>query len=372
MLKTIKFIILAQFLFCSFSVIAQSFNYRKLGDTPSFIKEFQYSAEKGRYAKNIKFKNVVDYLPKGYIKTGKIDYTVYIQKALDENRNLIMPDFPVLVNDKGLEVQSKSFILFPRNAKLILSPSKKSNYEVLRIHGRNNIIVFSPNIVGDREHHLNKDGEWGMGISIRGSDNIKVINPLISNCWGDGIYIGEHRGLANKNIDIQYGVIDNNRRNGISVLSVRGLVINNIIISNTNGTNPQAGIDFEPNKNSEILQNITLSNIYTFNNNHQGIFYCLNNLNGSEDPVTISLENHIDHFSQGAIGVMNLTGKSVKNSLSTAVKGQLRFKNVGGRNNKVHFRVFDNSVLDNLQIDVSPNDKRAFKIQDAKKQLLIK
>ncbi|MFU1858150.1 right-handed parallel beta-helix repeat-containing protein [Sphingobacterium sp. NGMCC 1.201703] len=332
------------------------------------MNNFNKSSEKNRLLRSGKFVDITKYLPKGYVKNGTVDYTNYLQKALNENRKVIMPNFPILINDIGLDIPSQTTVIFENSSKLLLSPSAKANYELIRIHRKSDIVIFSPTIIGDRKNHRGNLGEWGMGISIKSSRNIVITNANISDCWGDGVYIGQSLGITNSNISLKYGLIDNNRRNGISVISANGLTIQNMVVSNTNGTAPQAGIDFEPNANNEVLKNITIKNVYTFNNNSQGIFYCLNKLNGGSDSVGIVVDTHLDNYSKGAIGIMNMApGRLSKESL----KGRLVFRNIEGRNNRVHFRIFDKSDLDNMNIEVSPKVKTGFKMQGTSKNLIL-
>ncbi len=55
-------------------------------------------------------------LPVGYVKNGTVDYTSYIQTAINNNSNLVFPAFPILINDKGLNIGSNKVI---RNCKWI-------------------------------------------------------------------------------------------------------------------------------------------------------------------------------------------------------------------------------------------------------------
>src|SRR5690606_10731018 len=286
----------------------------------------------------------------------------HIQKALYEKKNILMPNFPILVNDKGLDILSNTTLAFQAKSKILLKPSVKTHYDILRIHDENNVKIFSPKIVGDRKQHKGKEGEWGMGISVRSSSNVHIINPQISDCWGDGIYLGQNGQKISRNISITHGLLDNNRRNGISVISVEGLRIENIVIANTNGTNPQAGIDFEPNNNKEQLKDVTVRNIYTFNNKNQGIFYCLNQLNGGAEAVSISLENHLDNYSKNAIAIMNVDNiAKAKNGNIQALQGVLKFKNVEGKNNQVHLLIFDGSNLEGLDVSFDSVNKHNLK-----------
>lgn len=351
-------------LFCCFGsrTFAQSFNYKPVSNAPSFMTSFNEKKGLDNMLRNKKFVNITSYLPKGYDRTGKTDYTDHIQKALYEKKNILMPNFPILVNDKGLDILSNTTLAFQAKSKILLKPSVKTHYDILRIHDENNVKIFSPKIVGDRKQHKGKEGEWGMGISVRSSSNVHIINPQISDCWGDGIYLGQNGQKISRNISITHGLLDNNRRNGISVISVEGLRIENIVIANTNGTNPQAGIDFEPNNNKEQLKDVTVRNIYTFNNKNQGIFYCLNQLNGGAEAVSISLENHLDNYSKNAIAIMNVDNiAKAKNGNIQALQGVLKFKNVEGKNNQVHLLIFDGSNLEGLDVSFDSVNKHNLK-----------
>ncbi len=46
-----------------------------------------------------KAKDLTGYLPQGYSKNGDTDYTSYIQQGINENSAIIMPDFPILINE---------------------------------------------------------------------------------------------------------------------------------------------------------------------------------------------------------------------------------------------------------------------------------
>src|SRR5690242_19873414 len=81
--------------------------------------------------------------------------------------------------------------------------------------------------------------------------------------------------LDSNNIFIDGAWIDNNRRNGISVIDGNNIKISNSVISNTNGTLPMSGIDIEPNNGFGELKNINIENVTTFNNSKFGILISL-------------------------------------------------------------------------------------------------
>ena len=238
-------------------------------------------------------------LPSGFVTDGSVDYTDYIQRAVTNNPKVIFPNFPVLINDKGISLISNSVVLFQRRSKIIMTPNSNANYRALAIFNVQNVSVYFPNIQGDRNKHTGTSGEWGMGISIAGSSNIRIFNPRVSDCWGDGIYVGEMKQSCN-NIQIYYPVLDNNRRNGLSIVSVNGLKVVHPVVSNSNGTAPMAGIDIEPNSNSDEISNITIDRPVTFNSKY-GILVVLLGLPGVNDKqIDVKINNHIDDQSYSA------------------------------------------------------------------------
>lgn len=258
---------------------------------------------------------LVDDLPAEYVTDGSVDYTDIIQRAVDLYQTIEFPAFPLLVNDKGIVLHDNQKINFLAGSQLRLSPSAKTNYSVIKIENIKNVTLVNPVIYGDKEKHLGTAGEWGMGISILGSDNITLINPQTYDGWGDGIYIGETRQRPySSNIRISGAKANNNRRNGMSVVSVKGLRVRDSEFSNNVGVLPKAGIDFEPNYYwNELAGYISLSNIKTANNN-VGIFLTPGELNREkafEKEMDFKLAGHQDDSSNYAL-VIKALGSTAK------------------------------------------------------------
>jgi FtsZ-binding cell division protein ZapB len=236
----------------------------------------------------------------GYGVTGNdtSDDTSAIQKAIDaaasSGKTLDFPSGNYYINpNTGVSLRNNSSLNFESGAKLISEASSNGTYFIVKIWGVSNVKMTGyPTIVGDRKIHKGTGGESGMGIGIANSNNIYIENANISNCWGDGIYIGDN-GLNqhyNKDVTIKNVVLDNNRRQGISVISAINLKIDNPKITNTNGTPPAAGIDFEPNFGYQYLQNITVTNPYIQGNDGHGIQFSIG-LGPFDNPVSINIIN---------------------------------------------------------------------------------
>lgn len=281
-------------------------------------------------------KDLSTFLPTQHTKTGNVDYTNELQKGLDKGGILILPDFPLLVNQRGLIIRSNTTLVFRKNSKLIMKANSETHYTVLDIRNVENVKVYFANIEGDRNKHLISKGEWGMGIRIQGSQNINVYAPTISNCWGDGIYIGSVGEIQSKNISINNFKIYRARRNGISIISVDNLLIEKGVISETSGTAPQSALDIEPNRVSNILKGIVIRNLTTHGSRGDGIMISLSNLtlkdqkkNGQSRKVQISIDNHIDIGSLYAVRINGRAGGAAGNKFNKSLKldGEIVFNN---------------------------------------------
>lgn len=138
-----------------------------------------------------------------------------------------------------------------------------------------------------------KKGEWRMGINIRSASNIVIRGLTIKDSGGDGIYLGCASGFPNYNYDITIRdvVCDGNARQGISVISVENLLVENCTLINTIGTAPEAGIDFEPNKPDERMVNIVVKNCIAENNRGAGYIHYFAQFNETTTNITITYEN---------------------------------------------------------------------------------
>tara|TARA_R110002049_G_scaffold307988_1_gene510495 strand:+ start:521 stop:1675 length:1155 start_codon:yes stop_codon:yes gene_type:complete len=273
---------------------------------------------------------IEDHLPKGFSRKGDVDYTETIQKVLNEYRNVKFPDFPLLVNYLGLKVKSNSKLVFQKNSLIKLNSTDKIAYEIIKIENVQNVSIFGLKVEGDRYRRIdpdNKHGEWGMGLMIKSSENIKVYNPTITKCWGDGIYIG--RGdveKPNNDVLIYQAIIDDNRRNGISIICGRDIEIIEPLVSNTKGTSPESGIDIEPNGPDDVIDNILIKDAYTYNNEYIGIVVSLSQMvSDKAKEATITILNHTDKYSEN--GFMIASFRSERKASDVRIAGKILVKN---------------------------------------------
>ena len=210
-------------------------------------------------------------------------------------------------DESGVQLKNNVTINF-KGGRLLAKALASGNYRIINIYHNENVKIINPVIVGERNNHIGTTGEWGHGISITNSKNILIENPNIKDCWGDGIYIGNKfwdnvSDYSTEGITITNAVIDNVRRNGISITSNKNVTVINPRITRTNGVMPQAGIDIEPegaDGKPIVIDNINIINPYTADNDGAGILLFVTDavLPENNPKIDINIHNHIDERSK--------------------------------------------------------------------------
>jgi len=138
-------------------------------------------------------------------------------------------------------------------------------------------------------------GEQAHCIDISGSRNVVIENLNCNDSGGDGFYVGEYEVFNEspfcQNIVLRNCAADNNRRQGLSVISVDGLLVENCRFTNTKGTAPESGVDLEPNRQSQPLRNIRFVGCVSENNAGQGFLTVFHNTKSQSPTVDITFQN---------------------------------------------------------------------------------
>lgn len=113
------------------------------------------------------------------------------------------------------------------------------------------IIAYDAEIRRNKE--LYTSGEHRHVLSLNRCEGCSVKGGKIYGSGGDGIYLA-YPGAEGypRSILIEDVWLDNNKRQGISVISGSGIRISDVRVSNTRGTKPGDAIDIEPNENHYI------------------------------------------------------------------------------------------------------------------------
>lgn len=240
------------------------------------------------------------------------DDTGILQKALDSGANIVViPKSSSPWITKPLFIQSNTIIYFEEGS--ILEALKgdflgKSD-SLINIIDAENISIYGYGAKlkmwrDDYDKKPYEKAQWRHSISIKSSKNILVEGFTILESGGDGIYLGQKKN-SNKNIILKNLTILDQYRQGISVTSVNGLFIENVVVSGTKGHLPEAGIDFEPNRDSKELKNIELVNCTFVNNKGPGFLVSLQNFSTKEQSLDIIVSNSTFNGSIFGLSIMN-------------------------------------------------------------------
>ncbi|HJW46370.1 MAG TPA: right-handed parallel beta-helix repeat-containing protein [Lysobacter sp.] len=215
---------------------------------------------------------------KGARGDGQHDDTAAFQAAIDAlpdaGGTVQVPAGTYLIDAlKYVNLRSRMHLQLSPDAKLVAIPNDFKRSYVLYAFKVSDVEISGGQIVGERAKHQGTEGEWGHGIQLRGASKVTVRNIRISDCWGDGICIGgadERQATPSDDIFIANVVCTGNRRQGLSIGRSRNVRVYDSEFSNTAGTNPQFGIDIEPDRPGGT-SGIHIENCVVRNNRGGGI-----------------------------------------------------------------------------------------------------
>lgn len=235
------------------------------------------------------------------LKTPDIDVTAKLQNLLDTESEVVIParKQPYQIS-KSLHMKSNQKLLLKPGAVLEAAPDKfhGRNDEFLKLTKVENVVISG---YGAEIRMRKKDyqdikryskSEWRHGIAIRDSKNVEISGITVRSTGGDGLYVGTaYKDGYSYNITVRDAVFDDNHRQGISIISVEKLLVDRCILSNTSGTDPEAGIDFEPNSPGERLIDCVVRDTLALNNRSLGFHMWLKNIRQeTPHPVSIRFE----------------------------------------------------------------------------------
>ena len=212
----------------------------------------------------------VTYAHENGIKTIKLAKGTYVVA------NIVNKNDPIL----NTAIQLKSNMNFNLNGSTIkMYPNSDAQYSIVLIYKEKNVKVYNGTLEGDRKNHTCMNGksildedkrvgpdaktkkkcldgskgdgthEWGMGVRVRDSSSVEIYSLTIKEMTGDGVIVGNDQSvfpIVTKNILVHNNEIYNCRRQGITIGRGENLKVYKNNIHNIKGTDPEAGIDVEP------------------------------------------------------------------------------------------------------------------------------
>jgi hypothetical protein len=162
-----------------------------------------------------------------------------------------------------------------------------------------------------------KKGEWRSALAMWGGRRITLLGLTAESSGGDGVYLGRSKTrIVNTDIHLKDLVLRDHYRQGVSVITVVNLLIENTELGGTSGTAPSAGIDFEPNRADEPIKNCRLKNCLIRNNAGAGLLVYFRRYKPASEPFDITLEDctvygnlvgtYVTGFENGARGRLDL------------------------------------------------------------------
>ena len=218
------------------------------------------------------------------------------------------------INSGGYLLKLTSNTKLALNTTITIEGNNYEGYNIIRIKDKKNIEITGGILIGDVGNHNYVDGsssQWGHGLYIHNSEDIKVNNMIVMKCIGDGftvtggsaLYYGD-MSQASRNVEIENVVARYNRRQGISIIHAENVTVKNSVFSDT-GTieshSPSAGIDIEPNLDP-FFQATRYIRVYNcFFERNVGASILSNHYESSDSTMSVSSVEFVNCFCDGRV-----------------------------------------------------------------------
>ena len=196
--------------------------------------------------------------------------------------------------------------------------------------------------------------ESRMAIGLYGCNNVTIEGLNIIASGGDGIYISAANSTTRRacsNVILRDLNCDDHHRQGISIISVDGLLAEDCKFNNTIGTAPAAGLDIEPNAETDMVNNVVFRRCEFKGNAGAAVTIGVHNLNANSDDISVLIEDCELDGTKGTIYAVNVStiydntyGGYVTfkdSTITTAYQAGVRIANVSGADGSVQV-TFDN------------------------------
>lgn len=151
----------------------------------------------------------------------------------------------------------------------------------------------------DYQSDAYEKSEWRHAVVFIGCRQVLVEDLVIEQSGGDGIYLGTNsQHTPNRQVTIRRVDCNANHRQGISVISAEDLLIEDCLLRHTQGTAPQAGIDFEPNHPEDSLVRCIVRRCTAEHNAGTGFQICPQYLTSQSKPISIDFDQCVSRSNQ--------------------------------------------------------------------------
>ena len=215
------------------------------------------------------------------------------------------------------------------------------------------------------------NSEFRHAVDFSGVNDFLIENVTLRDTGGDGVLVSDGPAQLFANGIIRNIVCDNCRRNGVSIVSTKSCLVEDSLFTNTGGTNPQAGLDVEPDDGNEFCEGIVIRRCSFINNVRRDLTLQLFNFHPEPDevatwnkPIDILIDCCFTSGS-GQDGFYISLARDVENGVEVTppTDGQILVRNCSfnnaGLNEVTLSGVRADSVpilFENLQIETEAND----------------
>lgn len=267
---------------------------------------------------------VVNVKDTGATGNGSTNDTAAIQAAINQvagkGGTVLVPNGTYMIDAvTRLLLKSNMTLRMTSGAVLKAKPNNQNHHGIIKIDKASNVNVIGGKVQGERDQHVgDKSGEFGMGIEIYGASNVVIEGVAAVDMWGEGFYVDE----KSSKITFCSVVADNNRRNGLSIISADGVVVKNSIFRNTNGRYPYTGLDIEPDHDSVGVNNVQILNSSFYGNQGSGIQSSYDNASRGGPTTNVNIDGNII-YKNGRSGGTNSAGITLSEQIGVKVTNNI-------------------------------------------------
>jgi len=215
------------------------------------------------------------------------------KEALQSNNSVIVVDKQssdwIIKPTKIFSLENKT-IIFEAGVVLRAKPGAYpgSTDQMLQLVYPENVTIEGYGATFRMNKSEYSSGEHRHALTIQDGNDITIKGLVLRDAGGDGILIsGLQQGTYSNNVTIEDVTCVNNRRNGLSITSGQNIWVRNSEFLQSNGHNPETGVDLEPNYANDRLVNINFNNCTFSGNDSAGFQVGTNWLTSSSIPISV-------------------------------------------------------------------------------------
>ncbi len=263
------------------------------------------------------------------------DSTDHLQRAFDSGARKVVIDRqsgdwvtrPLFLTNSNVEVVLEDGVVlrakrgeFHGKGDCLLRITGGAKNVVLRGEGKATLAMNKKDYLDPEQHYDHAYGGWRHAVSILSAENVTVKDLTILSSGGDGVYPNGPKNVTLENLK----VYDHNRQ-GISPISVNGMVVRRCEFNETIGAPPQCGVDMEPNRETDSFVDVLFEDCAFNGNAAHGIDMYFGAITGKSKPVSITYRRCVARANRNCAVTM-MTGDPARILRRGHVAGFVRFE----------------------------------------------